>query len=351
MSGSSLDGLDAAWCSFSMVENQWKGKILQAETFSFPPDLEISLKNARQATGLELLETETPFLNFCQKAIESMLMSLGRLPLAISSHGHTVFHNPSAGYTLQIGNGGLLSGKISLPVISDFRTLDVGNGGQGAPLVPGAERFLFPDFDACLNLGGISNISFPGDKSFFGFDISPCNQLLNLAASWLGLPYDKDGLLASSGNFIPDLMKSLDDIAFYAQFPPKSLGNEDVAMAWEPLLLPFRDQPENVLHTLCHHISRQIGGALKQHKSGGKLLVTGGGAFNSFLISCLRDNLGNAWQLEVPEPKMISFKEAYCFAFLGLMRLINEKNVFRAVTGAKEDLVSGAVYGVQWLKM
>jgi anhydro-N-acetylmuramic acid kinase len=172
----------------------------------FSHSLEQSLRNARTSSALELMETDAAFVRFSAEAVQSLCNQTGIQPLAIASHGHTVFHRPSAGYTTQIGNGGLLSGLTGLPVVSDFRTLDVGLGGQGAPLVPGAEKFLFAGYDACLNLGGICNISFPKQSPFLGFDIAPCNQLLNLAASWIGIDYDPEGQNAAQGQLIPELM-------------------------------------------------------------------------------------------------------------------------------------------------
>ncbi len=351
MSGSSLDGLDMAHCRFQRTNQGWKGKILKAKTQAFPPELLSRLKSIRRTSALKFSETEALFVKFSAEAVENFIQKHGLEPIAIASHGHTAFHNPAAGYTFQMGNGGLLAGLLRRPVISDFRTMDAGNGGQGAPLVPGAERFLFSQYDACLNLGGIANVSFNGEDGFLGFDIAPCNQLLNLAASWCHLPYDKDGLLAVKGRPLPKLLRLLNSLRFYKKLPPKSLGNEDVAKIWMPMLMSFSNHPEDVLHTLCMHIAHQVASAIQPHRSGGKLLVTGGGAFHGFLMGCLRNELGRQWSAPLPSGILVSYKEAYCFAFLGLLRLLGEKNVFRSITGANEDLVSGAIYGVQWLKM
>ncbi len=350
MSGSSLDGLDLAHCHFEKSEDGWKGKILKARTFPFLAELENRLRKIRESSFEEAAETEAAFVQFCAESTGHFINKFKIEPIAISSHGHTAFHQPAGRYTLQIGNGGLLSGMLNRTVVSDFRTLDVGNGGQGAPLVPGAERYLFSDFDVCLNLGGIANISFPASNDLPAFDIVPCNQLLNLAASWSGLPYDKDGFLADKGRPIPELLMDLDQIAHYGKTPPKSLGNEDVSNIWIPLMMPYKDRPEDVSHTLCLHIASRIAREIKAGKAGGKLLVTGGGAFHLFFMACLRREMGSNWRVKLPSAEMIGHKEAYCFAFLGLLRLLEEKNVFRAFTGAKQDLVSGAVYGVQWLK-
>jgi anhydro-N-acetylmuramic acid kinase len=346
MSGSSLDGLDAALCSFETDgTGHWSGHIMATHSSSFSSALEQSLRNARTSSALELMETDAAFVRFSAEAVQSLNNQTGIQPLAIASHGHTVFHHPTAGYTTQIGNGGLLSGLTGLPVVSDFRTLDVGLGGQGAPLVPGAEKFLFASYDACLNLGGICNISFPKQSPFLGFDIAPCNQLLNLAASWIGLDYDPEGQNAAQGQLIPELMDELEALPYYGQPYPKSLGNEDVARTWIPVCEKWRHRPQDVMHTVCIHAARQIARSVTPLVKNGKMLVTGGGAFHDFLIRMIREELGDEWAVEIPARELISFKEAYCFAFLGLKRILNEPNCFAEVTGAKTDSVCGALYG------
>jgi anhydro-N-acetylmuramic acid kinase len=347
MSGSSLDGLDAAWCTFQKDDSgNWTGNIVEAMAFSFPSVLQEKLGNIRQATGLVLMETDAAFVRFSAEAIQTICTKTGRKPMAVASHGHTVFHSPSQGFTTQIGNGGLLSGLCGFPVVCDFRTLDVGLGGQGAPLVPGAERFLFFEYDACLNLGGICNISFPGGKTKFpGFDIAPCNQLLNHAASWLNLDYDHNGKIASEGSLIPELILAFQEVPYYAATPPKSLGNEDIALHWKTILDSFSGQPKDAMHTISVHVALEIAKAVLKSLPSGKMLVTGGGAYHLFLIEQIRKALGNPWEVEVPNPQLVSFKEAYCFAFLGLKRLLKENNCFADVTGAKSDSCCGAVYG------
>lgn len=345
MSGSSLDGLDAAFCSFMLDSNHgWQGQIRAAKTFDLPSDLKQSLQQLPQSSTLDLAKTDSAFARFSAECVAEIVEKTGWKPIAVASHGHTIFHKPVDGYTVQIGNGGLLAALSGLPVVSDFRTTDVGLGGQGAPLVPGAERFLFTSYDACLNLGGIANVSFPKSAPFLGFDISPCNQLLNEAASWLRKTYDENGNLARAGRKIADLSNQLDAIAYYHTNPPKSLGNEDVDQFWKPLLAQWKSQPEDVLYTLCQHISAQIARSVLAHKNKGKMLVTGGGAFNGFLLECLKNEMTSTWEVEVPDSQLVSFKEAYCFAYLGLKRWLGEVNCFSEVTGARKDSCAGAIY-------
>jgi anhydro-N-acetylmuramic acid kinase len=344
MSGSSLDGLDLAWCRF---ERDKKGEpfrfsILASECHPFPEELQKALLRCRELSGLELTETDHAFATFCASAVAQLCRKSGKKPLAIASHGHTVFHHPAAGYTLQIGNGGLLSGLSGLPVISDFRTLDIGLGGQGAPLVPGAEAELFSEYQASLNLGGICNVSFPG-KNTTGFDIGPCNQLLNFMSRKLGYDYDENGRLAASGKLLPDLLEQLNQLAYYRQPPPKSLSNEMVAETWIPLLETQPGKPEDVLNTLCRHIASQIAASLSGE---GRILLSGGGAFNTFLTEQIRQQPGSGWQIELADAQLAAIKEALCFAWLGLKRLLEEENVPSSVTGAKTNSISGALYGL-----
>ena len=342
MSGSSLDGLDLACCRFERNRpgEPFRWEITATDCFPFPEILQKKLERCREMTALELIETEQHFVSFSAACIREMLEKTGRNPLAVASHGHTVFHHPAAGYTLQIGNGGLLHGLCGIPVISDFRTVDVGLGGQGAPLVPGAEAELFSDYDACLNLGGICNVSFP--KNHIGFDIGPCNQLLNYASRLRGKEYDENGRMAAAGKLIPELQQQLSAIPFYSLPVPKSLSNEKVAETWIPLLEPYAGQPENILHTLCLHIASCVADVLPAQ---GKMLVSGGGVFNEFLFNAIRNACGENWQLTPADNKLAGSKEALCFAWLGLKRLLEEINVPASVTGAKADSVSGALYG------
>ena len=345
MSGSSLDGLDLAWCRFYRISQgaPFSYEIMAAECRPFPQSLKDKLAHCREMTAIQLIEAEVEFLGFSATAIKELCKATGHFPLAVASHGHTVFHDPSAGYSVQIGNGGILSGLCGLPVVSDFRTLDVGLGGQGAPLVPGSEAELFSEYDACLNLGGICNVSFPKGANARGFDIGPCNQLLNFVSLQLGYEYDAGGRFAASGNLIPELLQALDVVPYYNLPSPKSLSNESVAEIWLPLLQPWMENPSDVLHTLCQHITTKIADALPL---GGRLLVSGGGAFNSFLMERLSRKLGAAWHIELGNENLAGFKEALCFAWLGLKRLLEEENVPASVTGAKQNSVSGALYGI-----
>jgi anhydro-N-acetylmuramic acid kinase len=345
MSGSSLDGLDLAWCRFerSHPAVAFQYELQETSCRPFPEKLLEKLRRCRDMSALELAEAERDFLVFSAGCISDICQKTKKKPLAVASHGHTVFHNPGVGYSWQMGNGGVLAGLCGFPVISDFRTLDIGLGGQGAPLVPGAEAGLFPDYNAFLNLGGICNISFCGEITA-GFDVAPCNQLLNFASQFAGKDYDDNGEMAASGMLLPELMEQLISQPYYKKDAPKSLSNEEVVRAWIPLLESFSENPPSILHTLCLHIAGCIASALPPH--GGKMLITGGGAFNRFLTDSIRKSCGEKWQITIGDEKLVNSKEALCFAWLGLKRLLNETNVLSSVTGAPADSVSGALYGI-----
>jgi anhydro-N-acetylmuramic acid kinase len=229
-------------------------------------------------------------------------------------------------------------------VVSDFRSTDVALGGQGAPLVPCAERFLFQAFTACLNLGGIANISFPQDPEAPGSDLCACNQWLNRLAERMGQAYDKDGALSAQGKIVPELAEQLNALPYYKQSGPRSLGNEDCLRDYKNLLETESQPVPDLLATVLAHVGFQVGRNLPAGIPG-TLLLTGGGAFHPGLVAAIRRNMPPGWQLQVPDPRLISFKEAYCFAFLGLRRALNRTNVFAHVTGAKADSISGTLSG------
>jgi anhydro-N-acetylmuramic acid kinase len=230
-----------------------------------------------------------------------------------------------------------------IPVVCDFRSIDVGLGGQGAPLVPAAERELFSEYAACLNLGGICNISFPG-KNTLGYDIAPCNQLLNLISRRMGIAFDEGGRIAASGRAISILKAELDCLPYYQKQTPKSLSNEMVAETWIPLLESCKEKPADILHTLCLHIAARIAAALPP--TGGRMLVSGGGAHHLFLMDEIQKACGSKWQINGDDANLSDCKEALCFAWLGLKRILNEVNVIHSVTGSDRDSVSGALYGM-----
>ena len=343
MSGTSLDGIDLAWCHFSQKEDgRWAYRIEKAVTVPYSDDFRHRLSNAQELSALEYVKLNNDIAVIFAKAINDWLGD-GSRPDFIASHGHTVFHQPEIGLTTQIGNGAILAAQTKILTVCDFRTKDVALGGQGAPLVPIGDELLFSEYDACLNLGGFSNISYRVDNKRIAYDISPCNMALNQLANLAGLPYDKDGQLSQSGQILPELLQKLNNLGYYHQKPPKSLGKEWYENAFYPILEPFlaNNAISDVARTVVEHIAMQI--VANVPETAQTLLITGGGAHHHFLVQQIQ-NQREALKIVVPDNLIVDYKEALIFAFLGLLRLNGEVNCLRSVTGAREDCCGGCVY-------
>ncbi len=336
MSGTSLDGLDICYAQFSHRDD-WNFIITAATTAYIPSNLKEKLANGINLSGLEISFLNNEMGNFIGNAvnhfIEDFKISKKEIDF-ISSHGHTIFHQPNNNLTLQIGNGANISAITQLAVICDFRTTDLALNGNGAPLVPIGDKLLFSDFDCCLNIGGIANISFNKNGERMAYDICPANMVLNYIANKLNLAYDKDGEIAKSGSINETLLNELNELCYYQQTHPKSLGYEWVSKTIFPLL---NDSEINLLRTLTEHMAQQIGKNLT-----GKTLATGGGVFNTFLIERIKNYSG--YELIIPDKELVNYKEALIFAFLGILRWRNEPNILKSVTGAYTDNIGGCIY-------
>ncbi len=341
MSGTSLDGLDLALLTFTQQGNTWKHQIVFAETYPFPNQLLQLLKNPFTWVGTRISEVDALYTQFVAHQVqEALSRNPSFQPDFIASHGQTVYHQPANGFTTQIGNGAQLAAKTGIACISDFRSADVALGGQGAPLVPVGDHFLFGEYDSCLNIGGFANVSFSENNQRMAFDIVAANFVLNELAQQLGKPFDENGAFASSGVIVPELLQELNGFDFYHQTPPKSLGSEFVNQAIFPLLEKWKKEEslENLISTFTEHIALQIAAHLPM----GNCLVTGGGAKNQFLIQRLRSLTST--EITVPTDEIIDFKEALIFGFLGVLRWKNEINVWASVTGAKRNHCAGSVH-------
>ena len=341
MSGTSLDGVDLACISFKKDVN-WTFEILQCETIPYSTEWVEKLKGGMHLSADELKVLNDDYTDLLAGVI---LNFIGKYSIknidAVCSHGHTILHQPQNGFTLQIGNLPKITTLLKLPVVCDFRVQDVNLGGQGAPLVPIGDRLLFSEYDYCLNLGGFSNISFENEGKRIAYDISPVNTVLNFYANELGFAYDDKGTMARNGKLNGELFEKLNSIPYYKDSFPKSLGMEFVNKTIFPLLNNFKITNEDMLHTFVEHIAYQIGFAVS--KLAKTLLLTGGGAYNTFLVERMKNYLPNV-DLIIPNDATIQFKEALIFAFLGVLKLRNEINVLASVTGAKKDHSSGFVY-------
>ncbi len=345
MSGTSLDGLDIAYCHFQYINDSWSFSILETQEIPYDTEFKKRLKNAITLDTPNLLAFHNEYGIWLGKKVKEFITT-NKLDIDfISSHGHTVFHQPKIGLTYQIGSGQHLANASGKKVICDFRTNDVALGGQGAPLVPIGDSLLFHQYDFCLNLGGISNISFDHNGKRIAYDISPVNMLLNFICKKIKLEYDKGGQLAKTGKLNSTLLHALNSLTYYKQSFPKSLGYEWFLEKVIPIITTTSDTVENLLYTSVQHITEQIASAIKiTGKMNASLLVSGGGAKNDFLISMLKEKLTNQVTIVIPEKSIIEYKEALIFAFLGVLRERKEINCLSSVTGAVKDSSSGVIY-------
>jgi anhydro-N-acetylmuramic acid kinase len=346
MSGTSGDGLDIAFCEFEKKE-KWTFQILSSETVPFPKKLGKKLKNSHLLNGYRLSLLDVEFGHWMGEQVRNFVQKNELEVEAVASHGHTVFHQPSKKISLQIGNGWALHAACGLPVINDFRMLDVQLGGQGAPLVPIGDKLLFAEYDYCINLGGIANISMEFQGNRIAFDICPFNLLLNHFAEVCGKSFDKNGKMARKGKLLKKVLRQLNKLPYYQIEGAKSLGREDLDDYLKILEWSEEHKPENVLHTLVIHYVDQITKILRPiagKKT--KVLVTGGGAFNTFFIEKLNESLGEDMDLFPADPLLINFKEALVFAFLGVLKLRVENNSLSTVTGAFRDNCGGLIHGM-----
>ncbi|WP_298151699.1 anhydro-N-acetylmuramic acid kinase [Flavobacterium sp.] len=342
MSGTSLDGVDLAAICLKIENAKWSFEITDSETISYSDAWLSRLKNAVEFDNLELIKLNRDYTILLGSIIKDFIEKHGLKPDAVCSHGHTVLHQPQHGFTLQIGNLPELADLVAQKVVCDFRVQDVRFGGQGAPLVPIGDRLLFSGYDYCLNLGGFSNVSFEKDLARIAFDISPVNTVLNFYANRLGLPYDDKGSIAASGKIHGEMLSALNALDFYRKPFPKSLGFEFVRESIFPLIEKFDTTVPDVLCTFIEHAAMQT--ALALPGQSGKMLVTGGGAYNDFLIGRIKHHLPKM-EIVIPDSKILEYKEALIFGLLGVLKLRNEINVLSSVTGATRDHSSGVIYG------
>lgn len=339
MSGTSLDGLDICLAKFEKQNSTWKFEIIKAETLSYSEHWENQLRNSIHLSAEELFELHSEYGFFLGKAVKNFISKYNLQNIdVIASHGHTVFHQPQKKFTLQIGDGRAIKIETGLPVVYDFRSQDVLMGGNGAPLVPIGDELLFSEYDACLNLGGFSNISLKLEDRRIAFDIAPVNIVLNKLALNFNQNFDDNGDLARVGTIDNELLKKLDSLQFYSQSHPKSLGVEWCNMNVFSLIENLDSKA--FLATFTEHAAEQISKVFNQYQLN-KVLFTGGGTYNSFLIEKIKEKTNS--EIIIPEKQIIDFKEALIFAFMGVLRINNEINVLSSATGCRNDHSSGVI--------
>jgi len=345
MSGTSLDGLDIACCKF-VKQEIWSFEILHFKTVPYDNFFRAQLRNAPLLSDSDLQKLSLDFGRFMAQELSRFIdeYSIDKLD-AISSHGHTVFHQPEKGITLQIGDPKPIYDTIGKPIVYDFRTQDVALGGQGAPLVPVVDKLLFPDYDACLNLGGFSNISFDKKGIRVAFDICPVNIVLNFLSEKMGFDYDDKGAISERGNLNTKILTQLNNLSYYGKSFPKSLAWEWVEESILPILENSGLSIESQMRTFVEHTAIQMSSVAKSYhlKS---VLLSGGGVYNDFLLKRLNHFTPSVWVKA--NRALIESKEAMAFAFLGLLRLKNQVNVLSSVTGCPKDHSSGRICFEEW---
>lgn len=346
MSGTSLDGVDLVYVTLACKEEVWSFEVQKGQTVPYSDAWRMKLKNAMGLNKTALDQLDEEYTVFLAEVITLFIQenALENLDF-VCSHGHTILHRPDLGYTLQIGNLPLLADLIQHKVVCDFRVQDVLLGGQGAPLVPIGDRLLFGAYEACLNLGGFANVSYENKLNYrIAFDLCPVNVLLNEQASKSGLLYDAGGKIAQQGTICFPLLEALNALEYYSKTPPKSLGVEFVTSNIQPLLALHPNKTEDYLATLVEHIAIQIAQGI-QLPNQAKILVTGGGACNDYLMSRIEFHASH-YTFVIPDPLLVNYKEALIFALLGVLKVRDEVNTLASVTGAQYDHSAGVIYDI-----
>ena len=341
MSGSSLDGVDIAYVNFSHDNKRWFFQIVEAGNVPYTSYWKEQLAEAFSKNEKELEQLGIEYGKYLGTITKKFIEKYELEPKLIASHGHTIFHRPEEKYTLQIGDGQQIADATSIMTINDFRTEDVTKGGQGAPLVPIGDRHLFAEFPICLNIGGIANVSYEMNDKRIAYDICIANQLLNYLSNKLGYDYDNNGNFASQGSVNQDLFDKLNDNPYYGKSHPKSLGREFFEEVQHKLVDDSKLDVKDLLRTATEHIAFQIAKSTEQLEKS-KMLITGGGAKNTFLINRICDL--SKHEIIIPDTTIIDYKEALIFAFLGVLKYERKTNVLSSVTGAASDSSSGKIY-------
>ncbi|PIB29955.1 anhydro-N-acetylmuramic acid kinase [Maribacter sp. 4U21] len=346
MSGTSLDGLDLAYCHLEEVNEEWQFKIKNTKSVDYTQEMQLALKDSIHLSAEGLLELHNTYGSWLGEQAKNFIDEANLEVDYIASHGHTSHHRPELGLTFQMGSGQHLANASGENVICDFRTNDLALGGQGAPLVPIGDQLFFSAYDFCLNLGGIGNISFQLKNKRIAYDIGLANMILNYITRKINLDYDNGGEMAKAGKINSAMLIDLNNLRYYALPHPKSIGYEWFLEEVAPIVDRTKDKMENLLHTAIHHICEKVAQQIQinSKKDAQRVLVTGGGALNTFLIDVLKEKLGDRTAVVVPEPILIEFKEALVFALMGALRVERQINVLSSVTGARRDSSSGVIY-------
>ncbi|MBR2052156.1 MAG: anhydro-N-acetylmuramic acid kinase [Bacteroidales bacterium] len=341
MSGSSLDGVDIAYVNFSHDNKRWFFQIVEAGNVPYSSYWKEQLAEAFNKKPEDLKELDKEYGRYLGTITKRFIEKYELEPKLIASHGHTIFHRPDEGFTLQIGDGQEIAKATGITTVNDFRSEDVMKGGQGAPLVPIGDRHLFADYPICLNIGGIANVSYEYEGKRIAYDICIANQMLNYLANKLGYDYDNNGSFARQGKVNLDLLKTFNDNSYYDKEAPKSLGREFFEKYQHQIIEESSLDVRDILATATEHIASQIVKSTDMLEKS-KMLITGGGAKNNYLVERISEL--SKHEVVIPDTMIIDYKEALIFAFLGTLKMEGKINVLSSVTGATSDSSSGTVH-------
>lgn len=352
MSGSSLDGVDLAYCSFKVNGEDIQFELLEAENVAFEEKWTRRLKHLPTQSALTFAQTHVYFGHYLGHLLNDFIKKHKIKPDFIASHGHTIFHAPDQRMTTQIGEGGAMAAITKTIVISDFRTQDIAIEGEGTPIAPTADRYLFGDFDFMMNIGGISNITSNIHGKYIAFDIGPANQVLNALANTLDLEYDKGGEIARQGEANPDILEALYHFPYFENPYPKSIANawiqNEIIPIYQQVDCPIADKLRTAVEHLAIETAHSIEQIIKKEnfqKEKYRLLATGGGTFNDFLMASIQEKIADMnVEIVIPSKEIIEYKEAILMGLMGVLRMEERVNCFSSVTGASRDTVGGAVY-------
>lgn len=350
MSGSSGDGLDIAFVTLEENRGKWNFEIVHADCVPYSDAWQKRISQATTLSAYEFQLFHHEYGVYTGSLVNNFVeqYNLAYRVQLIGSHGHTIFHNPSRGISVQAGSGAAIAALTGINVISDLRSMDLALGGQGAPIVPVGEQLLFSEFDYYLNLGGIANVSVKKENTWRAWDVCAANRVLNAVAAMNDKLYDDKGAMARTGKTDTTLLTKLNALDYYKLASPKSLGNDFADQTIIPLLQQTDLSIPDLLHTYCRHIAQQIMYSLlplKQNQEPATMLITGGGAFNDFLVQCIEQELNSLGiKAVLPVPAVIKFKEALIMALMAVLRWREEYTCYAASTGAKRNSIGGAIW-------
>lgn len=345
MSGSSLDGMDICICKFTPTANGGiKHEIMVADTMGYESEWIDHLSNAMHFNLSDYFSFEADYSYYISMMVKDFINIFDVDVDLIASHGHTLDHRPEEGISKQIGDPGIIAALTGIDTVADFRIQDITLGGQGAPIIPIAEKLLWPDINSFINLGGIANISIHTNDNIIAWDTVPCNQVLNDQAMILGAEYDENGEWAQQGNYSETLVQAWNEMDYLSQDIPKSLDNNWIKEEYLPIISDLRIDPKDALHTACNHIAIQIRKDIEKFASTipQKIMITGGGTHNTFLLSCIERELSSIGvQIFIPTKTVINYKEAAMTALMGYLFAMNIPNTIPSVTGALRPTIAG----------